>query len=168
MVVQSPRDNTHAYRVRFMDETQETLKRNQFTVYAEHKRPDTDTPVPEKALYQHVIYRCVVGSKAYGLSHDDSDTDIRGFYLPPANLHWSLYGVPEQLEDPQTDRVFWEIQKFIMLALKANPNILECLYTPLVLEASPLAVSFLLLAPMRTRTSRWPFRSVYHLCRTPM
>lgn len=139
VVIQSPRDNSHAYRVRFMDETQESLKRDAFTVYAEHKRPDTDRSLPDDELYQYVIYRCVVGSKAYGLSHDDSDTDIRGFYLPPAHLHWSLYGVPEQLEDPQTDRVFWEIQKFIMLALKANPNILECLYTPLVLDASPLA-----------------------------
>ena len=33
--------------------------------------------------------------------------------------------------------MYWEIQKFITLALKANPNILECLYTPLVEHASP-------------------------------
>ena len=34
---------------------------------------------------------------------------------------------------------FWELQKFITLALKANPNALECLYTPLVEHATPLA-----------------------------
>ena len=35
------------------------------------------------------------------------------------------------------------IQKFITLALKANPNILECLYTPLVETATPLGEELL-------------------------
>ncbi|MEZ4727824.1 MAG: nucleotidyltransferase domain-containing protein [Caldilineaceae bacterium] len=43
----------------------------------------------------------MVGSRAYGLAHEESDTDRRGVYLPPADLHWSLYGVPEQLENVQ-------------------------------------------------------------------
>jgi len=94
-------------------------------------------------LYRHVIYRCVVGSRAYGLDDEQSDTDRRGFYLPPADLHWSLKGVPEQLENPETDEVYWEAQKFVAMALKANPNVLECLYTPIVEEASPLAKELL-------------------------
>lgn len=49
-------------------------------------------------LLRFVIYRCIVGSTAYGLSDEHSDTDRRGFYLPPAHLHWSLTGVPEQLD----------------------------------------------------------------------
>jgi predicted nucleotidyltransferase len=36
-------------------------------------------------LYAHVIYRCVVGSRAYGLDHDESDIDLRGIYLPRSN-----------------------------------------------------------------------------------
>ena len=65
---------------------------------------------------------------------DDSESDIdrRGIYLPPAHLHWSLYGVPEQLENSATEETYWEIQKFLTLALKANPNVLECMHTPLV------------------------------------
>lgn len=55
-------------------------------------------------LYQYVIYRCVVGSRAYGLATADSDTDRRGYYLPPAALQWSLAGVPEQLENRETER----------------------------------------------------------------
>ncbi len=47
----------------------------------------------------------------------------------PAELHWSLYGVPEQLENEETQEAYWELQKFIVLALKANPNVLECLYS---------------------------------------
>jgi predicted nucleotidyltransferase len=69
--------------------------------------------------------------------------DRRGIYLPTADLHWSLYGVPEQLENPQTQEAYWELQKFLVLALKANPNVLECLYTPLVEKATPLAEELL-------------------------
>jgi predicted nucleotidyltransferase len=90
-------------------------------------------------MFDFVIYRCVIGSRAYGLEHDASDTDRRGVYLPPADMHWSLYGVPEQLEDANTQETYWEMQKFLVLALKANPNVLECLYTPLVEHASELA-----------------------------
>jgi len=35
--------------------------------------------------------------------------------------------------------VYWELQKFLVLALKANPNVLECLYTPLVESTTDLA-----------------------------
>jgi predicted nucleotidyltransferase len=94
-------------------------------------------------LYRHVIYRCVVGSRAYGLDEPGSDVDRRGIYLPPAERHWSLWGVPEQLEDDETQETYWELQKFLTLALKANPNVLECLYTPLVEEATPLAEELL-------------------------
>ncbi len=83
-------------------------------------------------LEQHVIYRCVLGSRAYGLETDTSDTDIRGVYLAPAELQWSLYGAPEQFEDNEEQSCHWELQKFVVMALKANPNILECLYSPLV------------------------------------
>lgn len=85
----------------------------------------------------------MVGSRAYGLEDDASDTDLRGIYLPPAELHWSLYGIPEQLEQNETQECYWELQKFIVLALKANPNVLECLYSPLVELTTPLAQELL-------------------------
>ena len=85
----------------------------------------------------------MIGSQAYGLADAESDIDRRGIYLPPADLHWSLYGVPEQLENDETQEAYWELQKFLVLALKANPNVLECLYTPLVEKATPLAEELL-------------------------
>jgi uncharacterized protein len=94
-------------------------------------------------LYKYVIYKCVVGSTAYGLDTETSDRDTRGIYLPPAERQWSLAGVPEQLENEQTQEVFWELQKFLTLALKANPNVLECLYTPLVDLVTPLGEELL-------------------------
>ena len=51
--------------------------------------------------------------------------------------------MPEQLENPATEETYWEIQKFLTMALKANPNVLECLYTPLVEHATPLAQEML-------------------------
>ena len=89
-------------------------------------------------LESFIIYRCVVGSRAYGLDNDDSDTDRRGVYLAPADLQWSLFGAPEQFEDNATQSCYWELQKFLTMALKANPNILECLYSPMVEKVTPL------------------------------
>jgi uncharacterized protein len=92
-------------------------------------------------LRPYLIYRCQVGSRAFGLAGEDADEDIRGIYLPPARLHWSLFKLPEQLEfaDESKDEVYWELEKFLKLALKANPNILETLWTPLVLQADETA-----------------------------
>ena len=141
VIVRAPSDYWHSYRVRFPDGFEAPFKRQELSVLSQFQNGavGNGSALAEYDLFDCVIYRCVIGSRAYGLDSDESDTDRRGIYLPPAELHWSLYGVPEQLEDPQTEEVYWEIQKFITLSLKANPNILECLYTPLVEHASPLA-----------------------------
>src|SRR5487761_1207931 len=55
----------------------------------------------------------------------------------------SLFSVPEQLENEETQEAYWELQKFLVMALKANPNVLECLYSPLVETATPLAKELL-------------------------
>jgi predicted nucleotidyltransferase len=142
VVVRSPADATHSYRVRLPDGAEVSLRRQQLTIRKHVQREDLDTigaEHGERELYDYVIYRCVLGSRAYGLANDASDTDRRGIYLPPARLHWSLFGVPEQLEDRETDEVYWELRKFVVLALKANPNILECMYTPIVETSTPVA-----------------------------
>jgi len=51
--------------------------------------------------------------------------------------------VPEQLENESSQEVYWELQKFLTLAIKANPNVLECLYTPLVELVAPVAQELL-------------------------
>jgi predicted nucleotidyltransferase len=47
------------------------------------------------------------------------------------------------LENRETDECYWELAKFLRLALKSNPNILECLYTPLVEKVTPIAQELL-------------------------
>ena len=103
------------------------------------------TAIPPFDLESFIIYRCVVGSRAYGLDNDESDTDHRGIYLAPAELQWSLFGAPEQFEDNATQSCYWELQKFLTMALKANPNILECLYSPMVEKVTPLGEELLAL-----------------------
>jgi predicted nucleotidyltransferase len=142
VVVKSPSDHQHTYRVRFTDGVEASLAHDDLVLLAKFKEGEIGESahsVQRCDLFERVIYRCIVGSRAYGLDTADSDTDRRGIYLPPAELHWSLYGVPEQLENEATQEAYWEIQKFIILALKANPNVLECLYSPLVETKTPLA-----------------------------
>lgn len=144
IVIKSPLDQTHSYRVRFMDNTETSLKRTNFAIRSHFQNPvEPSERLTVENLHDRIIYRCIVGSRAYGLDGEGSDFDRRGIYLPDANTHWSLYGAPEQLENEQTQECYWELQKFITLALKANPNVLECLFTPLVEFASPLAEELL-------------------------
>ena len=144
VVVQSPADAMHAYRVKFPDGYEAMLKGAELALLKQYKQGVLGEPAEQSAsLYDHVIYRCVVGSRAFGLEHEESDTDRRGIYLPPATLHWSLYGVPEQLENEATQEAYWELQKFLVMALKANPNVLECLWSPLVETKAPLAEELL-------------------------
>jgi hypothetical protein len=141
VIFKSPRDNTYGYHVRLVDGREAALMRHQFAIHShfQEEQPPTVKTIQESDLQPYIIYRCIVGSTAYGLETDESDIDRRGFFLPPADWHWSLYELPEELTNQHTQEQYWEIQKFITLALKANPNILECLYTPMVEYATPLA-----------------------------
>ena len=142
-IVAAPADGTHAYRVRFPDGAEASLRRSELRIWGPYLTDDTGGPpdlLADLRLHErHIVYRCVVGSRAFGLATETSDVDRRGVYLPPADLHWSLYGVPEQIENPDNQECYWELGKFLRLALKANPNVLECLWTPEVDFASPLA-----------------------------
>lgn len=145
-IVRSPTDNSHTYQIQLPTGVEIKLRRHEFSIRKHYQRDGlqrSDEVLADYNLYDSVIYRCVVGSRAYGLDHAESDIDRRGIYLPPAELHWSLYGVPEQLENQANQECYWELQKFLVLALKANPNVLECLYTPLIEVASPLAIELL-------------------------
>ena len=147
VVIQAPDDYRHSYRIRFADGFDAAFYRQDLAVLSHYKygsmrRAGVDAQ-SDVDLYRQVIYRCIVGSRAYGLEDEASDTDRRGIFLPAAEMQWSLYGVPEQLENDATQEVYWEAQKFVVMALKANPNILECLNSPIVETATPLAQELL-------------------------
>jgi hypothetical protein len=146
VVVSVPTADAETYRVRFPDGFEAPLARGELVLLAHYKQGVMDQAFEVHAacnLYDHLILRVIVGSRAFGLDDGDSDTDRRGIYLAPAELHWSLYGVPEQIENEQEQEQYWELQKFLAMALKANPNVLECLYSPLIETATPPAQELL-------------------------
>ena len=94
MVVKSPSDHQHTYRVRFTDGVEASQAHEDLMLLAKFKEGEIGESahsVQRFNLFERVIYRCVVGSRAYGLDGAESDTDRRGIYLPPAELHWSLF-----------------------------------------------------------------------------
>lgn len=152
IVTRTPTGDESDFLVRFPDGFEFSIERQQMEVLNHFKARLGSAPAQalspgagesknssvEFDLESLVIYRCVVGSRAYGLEHDESDTDRRGIYVAPAELHWSLFGAPEQFEDHASQSCYWELQKFLTMALKANPNILECLYSPIIEKLVPL------------------------------
>ncbi|MEW2072776.1 nucleotidyltransferase domain-containing protein [Streptomyces sp. NPDC013433] len=87
---------------------------------------------PETLVGDHTIYACVMGSRAFGLATEGSDTDRRGVFLAPTPLFWRFEKPPTHVEGPAEEQFSWELERFCGLALRANPNILECLHSPLV------------------------------------
>lgn len=87
---------------------------------------------PATLVRDHTIYACVMGSRAFGLATDGSDTDRRGVFLAPTPLFWRFDKPPTHVDGPLEEQFSWELERFCELALRANPNILECLHSPLV------------------------------------
>jgi uncharacterized protein len=138
-------ESEHRFLVRFPDGFEGSLTRGQFDVLKHFKDrlSGAEAVAPGFNLESVIIYRCVVGSRAYGLDTDDSDTDRRGVYIAPAEMQWSIFGAPGQFEDNASQSCYWELQKFLIIALKANPNILECLNSPMVEKVTPLGQELL-------------------------
>jgi hypothetical protein len=145
VVTRTPTGADRHFLVRFPDGFEKSLTAEQLEVLKHFKDrlQGPNSGQPDFDLESVIIYRCVMGSQAYGLETDESDVDRRGIYLAPAELQWSLFGAPEQFEDNAAQAVYWELQKFLIMALRANPNILECLYSPLVEKSTPLAEELL-------------------------
>ncbi|QDU20830.1 nucleotidyltransferase domain-containing protein [Urbifossiella limnaea] len=134
VVVESPASNDRPYVVRFLDGATARLKFGELLVRRGDHSVEAPAATPGPDVSPFVIYRVTVGSRAFGLATETSDEDRRGVYLPPADWHWSLTRPPEQAETTSVgvEEVVWEVEKFVRLALQANPNILETLWVPVV------------------------------------
>ena len=77
-----------------------------------------------------VIFRGVVGSRAYGTNRPGSDEDVRGVVLVPPVEYALLAAPPEQVADARNDRVYYSLRRFAKLTAASNPNALELFWLP--------------------------------------
>jgi uncharacterized protein len=76
-----------------------------------------------------LIFEVITGSRSYGLDTAASDADIRGVFILPKSIFYSLEYIP-QVSNDSNDIVYYELRRFMELLAKNNPNILEMLGVP--------------------------------------
>lgn len=94
------------------------------------------------------LFTAVVGSRAYGLANTGSDTDKFGVALLPATVFLGLHPpAKEALTYHSTgtadDITVHEAGKYLSLALRGNPSVLETFWLTDYLDVSPLGRSLL-------------------------
>jgi predicted nucleotidyltransferase len=90
-----------------------------------------------------LLFATISGAHLYGFPSPDSDYDLRGAHILPAQEVVRLDPGQETVEVSkihdglQIDLVTHDIKKFFLLLLKKNGYVLEQLYSPLVVETTP-------------------------------
>ncbi len=85
-------------------------------------------------MADHVVLDVVVGSVAWGLDDEHSDLDRKGAFLWPHALRDGLYDPPDELRPAGEEAQFVEVGKLVTMALRADANAFEILWTPHVLR----------------------------------
>lgn len=90
------------------------------------------------ALTPCIVLEAVVGSRAWGLSDEGSDTDRRGVFALPFLWTAGLAPPPTDLVSADGSSSYWELEKTIRQALRADPNTLELLFVPSARALDPI------------------------------
>jgi predicted nucleotidyltransferase len=83
----------------------------------------------------HTHYICESGSHAYGTNTSESDLDLRGIFLEPLSFVFGLNKI-EQISNQDSvegqafknDVCFYSLRRFVAMAYKNGPHILEMLH----------------------------------------
>lgn len=80
------------------------------------------------------ILRVIVGSQAHGLATPASDYDYRGVFVVPTSELLSIGSHQDETRwiEGNEDDTSWEIGKFLLMATKCNPTVLETFLAPRV------------------------------------
>ena len=104
--------------------------------------------IPEQvraAVRKHefpLLFATVSGAHLYGFPSADSDWDLRGAHILPAEQVMGLFPLRETIEIAEDgavelDLVTHDVRKFFSLLLKPNGYVLEQLYSPIVVHTTP-------------------------------
>ena len=91
-----------------------------------------------QALLPCAVLETQVGSHAWGLADESSDVDRRGIFVLPFGWTISLVEPPRELVSTDGSVTYWEIDKAIGQALRADPNTLETLFLPSAQSLDPM------------------------------
>lgn len=86
----------------------------------------------KEIVEKNTIFLTLAGSKVYGTSTPESDTDTRGVcILPDKSLYFGTgLNKFEQMDKGfDNDKIIYDMRKFVSLAINNNPNIIELLFT---------------------------------------
>lgn len=100
-----------------------------------------------------LLFATVSGAHLYGFPSRDSDVDLRGVHVLPAEEVVGLTTGPETLDrmwlqnEAEVDLVTHDVAKLIRLMLRRNGYVLEQVLSPLVVVTSPEHEELVALAP---------------------
>lgn len=89
-------------------------------------------------MKEQIIFKCIVGSKLYGTNNENSDTDIKGVFLPnlndlilgkaPKHYTFSSGGKYDKNDKDDVDETYYSLQYFLELAAKGDTNAIDLLF----------------------------------------
>lgn len=89
----------------------------------------TDDHADQTVPTPHItILSALIGSHAYGLATETSDEDRYGIFLVPNRALLGIHPITETIARHDPDLTMHEVGKFVRLAMKANPTVLDLLF----------------------------------------
>lgn len=105
---------------------------------------------PPLFVEDSVQYLTLMGSVAYGVSGDSSDSDVYGFCIPPKTMifphlsgeilgfgnqikrfeQWQEHHIKDEEVKKEYDFSIYSIIKYFQLCMENNPNMIDSLFTP--------------------------------------
>lgn len=105
---------------------------------------------PPNHVTSGIQYETIMGSNAYGVSSDMSDTDIYGFSIPDKEVifphlsgiiqgfdkeyeifnQYQQHHIKDESNNREYDICIYNIVKYFSLCMDNNPNMIDSLYTP--------------------------------------
>lgn len=82
-----------------------------------------------------VLYACESGSRAWGFASQDSDWDVRFFYVWPQSEYLRVHAPQDHMHRDlpgDLDITGWDLRKALSHALKSSASVLEWLHSPAV------------------------------------